>query len=293
MTTPENTERALAEKLAQVADKRREAARAGLEKTKVPDFILEIIQTEVQYVISPRLLPYAQADMEAFSEKLKSLYGLTRVEQDLSRYSNTMALLGADRPSALEFQNGRFKISAHDFVAIKALRLTYEGVHLVLTGPSSVADTVVPDVVEQLWDSAGVAKPWKEVEPYIQLKAFGCGTLADLGFPLTNLLSAEFRDVLDKEFIRGKQLAAAMSPLMSTDKFQVNVNQITSYVVDDINLMFNTFNPVSGQAYQVKLRLNVEARHTYGSSICEVISELPFEKHVDAIQVLRERFAAT
>lgn len=282
-----DSSQAVAEELALIADQRRERVREDLGKIAQPAYIKQVLQTEISYVIHPTALPYAQANIESFSKSLNDLYGLHFDAEPNNEDAGPLAhLLGRRKPNGLEFTNGRFKISSHDFIQIKRVLLTAERIHLVLLGPSTVADVIIADVVERLWASAGANKPWDQIAPMVQIKQFGTRTDVDLGFPLESLLSDRFKNFLETTCMNGASFAKEMAPKTAVADFKTIDRIMVSYVVDDINLLFNLYDPQSGSADQVKLQIRIGAKHLYGGTVCSVITELPYEQHVLCVGAL-------
>jgi hypothetical protein len=279
-----DSSQSIAEELALVADQRRERVREGIEKVSQPAYIKQVIQTEVSYVIHPNALPYAQANIESFSESLKELYGLQFDSNPTVDDDNPLSrILGHRQREGLRFENGRFRVSSHDFIPIKKVDLTDERIHLVLRGPSAVADAIIADVVERLWASAGANKPWDQIYPMVQLKQFGTSTEVDLGFPLEDLLSDRIKSFLSTNCLAGESYAKEMAPKLAINGFEKLDRINASYVVDGINLLFNLYDPQSGHAYQAKLQIVISAKYQYGGTTCLVISELPYEQHVQCV----------
>lgn len=281
----------IAEQISQIADERRERLRLDLEKGSTPAFITQIIQTETSYVIHPNGLPYAQADLEKFSASLKELYGLTPAPDGTQSNDPLSKILGQRSKNALEYRNGRFKVSSHDLIQIRVVRLTSERIHVILLGPGAAAEVIIADIVEKLWASAGVSKPWADLSKLVQVRQYGTGTEVNLGFPLKRLLSPQFEGVLEGKFLCEGGFAREMAPKRNSQTALGPKDILIGYVVDEIKLLFTIVDVRSGVSERPQLRLSVGNVMHYGTSNCNVTSELPYEEHVKCVAALIDAFS--
>ena len=97
---PENDERQTAEAkgilegISAIAAKRRRDAEPALERP-IPEWLLEIRQTEVVYTINPRMLPITVASFPALSEVLREKYSLHFwVSRFSSKSSFSLSVIG-------------------------------------------------------------------------------------------------------------------------------------------------------------------------------------------------------
>ena len=286
-----SNERDIADQISQIADQRREKLRLDLEKGTTPPFITQIIQTETSYVIHPNGLPYAQSDLDKFSASLKELYGLTPVRDDVQSNDPLSKILGQRSSDALEYKNGRFKVSSHDLIQIKFVRLTSERIHVVLGGSGAAAEVIIADIVERLWASAGVSKPWADLSKLVQARQYGTGTEVDLGFPLKRLLSPQFEKLIEAKFLAEGGFAREMAPKRNQQVAGRTSDVLVGYVVDEIKLLFTIVDTRSGVSERPQLRISVGNVTHYGTSNCIVISELRYEDHVKCVAALIESFS--
>jgi|GEM_PF-3528818 hypothetical protein len=287
MENPQN----IAEQISQIADQRREKLRLDLEKGTTPEFITQIIQTETSFVFHPNGLPYAQADLEKFSQSLKDLYGLTPIEDRLPANDPLAKVLGQRNRDALEFKNGRFKVSSHDLIQIKLVRMTLERLHVALLGQGAAAEVIIADIVERLWASAGVSKPWSDISKLIQARQYGTATEVNLGFPLQRLLSPDFAKLIEAKFLVPGGFAREMAPKRSSQASAGPQDILVGYVVDEVKLLFTIVDIRSGVSERPQLRISVGNVMDYGTTNCVVISELPYDTHVKCVSALIDAFA--
>lgn len=280
--------------LSEVANKRRQLKANEIDKQGKPDFITDILQTETAFIINPSALPYKQANLNQFSDYLEKLYGLSfKQRQKRDEEQNPLEVIfgNNERSDVLIFENGKFKVSNRNFIPIQKVKLTTEQVHVILGGDSSISEAIIADLVEALWASTGINKTWADIDRNVQIKSYGTATKVDFGKPLEEFLNPDFRKLLNDEFIDGKGFGKHMIPYSSVHNFNVNNKTFASFVLDDLNLLFNLFNPTSGESYQAKLQFRVLAKHEYGSGKYVVISQLPYDLHVECLQMLKSKFA--
>ena len=274
------------EVLDQLADTRREKVRNSISSINAPDHLLMVAQTELSYNIEPAALPFSQINIDEFSESLKSLYKVQPETIDNEPTGNVLEdmLQKRKRSNALTYINGRFEISDRDFIQIKAIRFTTQQIHVVLKGPSSVAEVIIADCLERLWACAGVNKKFEELEKFIVLKTYGTGTKVKLPIKLEDTLSQGLKNLLNNDCIDGKKYAQHSSPKSYLDDFELNDKLIANYAVDEIKIKFNIFDPVTGDHNTGQLRFSVGALSEYGTGVYHVISELPYELHMQLIE---------
>lgn len=277
--------------LSQIAAQRREQARKDIQKEGLSEFVISIHQSEVLYTLEPSSLPFKYADLDSFANKLRELYSLTIQKQKKEENQNPLAALIGDQQqtNVLVFESGRFKTQeSGDFIPIPKLTLTSEKVHIVLQGPSNAAKAILADVLEALWQSTGMPKPWSSLEKSIQLVSYGTGTKVNLGIPLEKLIHPKFAKYLEDHWTQAGGFAEKMAHQSTLNNFQSPKGVSVGYAVDDLNFKFNIFDPVTGDSTRASLKFIVTAKHEYGKGIFLVVSELPFELHVKALAELRD-----
>lgn len=276
--------------LGQIAEKRRTDVVTEISNKTQPSFIQRIEQSEIIYTIDPSWLPYELVDLDQFVSTLHELYGLKHKQKDGSEPTNPLEALlqRQERADYLEFDGGQFRISNREIIRIRAVRLTSESLHIILLGDGSIAEVIAADVIEALWQCAGTSKPWSEIKGAVQKISYGTATKVNLGIPLEEFLNPELVRFFDEQCLSGEKYALHMAPAFSIHNFQPSERLSSAYVVDDLNLLFNLQDPVSGESYRAKFQFQVTAKGEYGSGLCRVVSEMPYETHVNALQKLIE-----
>lgn len=277
--------------LSKIAEQRREQVRKDIQKEGLSDFIVSIHQSEVVYTLEPSSLPFKYADLDIFADTLNKLYSLNFQKQKKEEEENPLAALlgGQKQMNVLTFESGRFKTQeSGDFIPIPTLRLTSEAIHVVLQGPSNAAKAILADVVEALWQSTGMPKSWSSLEKSLQLVSYGTGTKVNLGIPLEKLIHPKLAKYLEDSWTKSGGFAEKMAHQSSINNFESPKGLSVGYAVDDLNFIFNIFDPVTGDSTRAKLQFRVTAKHEYGKGIFLVVSELPFELHVKALAELQK-----
>lgn len=81
-------------------------------------------------------------------------------------------------------------------------------------------------------------------------------------------------------------MLAEMGRQSSRYNFKVSPASLSIFAIDDLNLNFYLFDQVTGRSETVKFRFSVTTRDLVGTGRIVVISELPFEKHIECLQEL-------
>lgn len=68
--------------ISEVAEQRRRNAQPVLDR-RLPDWVLEVFQSDVIYTFNPRMLPIKQASFSIFMELLQERYGVKFKSPDL------------------------------------------------------------------------------------------------------------------------------------------------------------------------------------------------------------------
>lgn len=282
------------EAIAKIAEKRRNEIRQNVEAATVPDYLIDVQQTEASYVLDPKALPYEYVDLEKLDDSLKKLYGLQRAKalsfnQD-SADDPLQQLLGpsAETQDNLRYTKGKFPLSKKDFIPIRDVVLTRERVHIVLKGDSSISDALVADVVESLWLAAGISKSWDTIRKALQLTAFGTATKLRLPVPMESFIDPRMLSFVEKDCLDGQKFAHKMGLIAAEGVQHRNQRLHCSFAVDDIRLRFSIFDAVSGLSESSQLTFTVGAKNEYGTGIYTVISELKYDLHMKAVSKLLE-----
>jgi hypothetical protein len=277
-----------------VAEQRRQQAQPVLER-RLPEWILEVVRSEVAYTLNPRMLPIKQASFPILMRLLEEKYSMKFAPPDLGPFRPNApmspeelgsALMGQLSDRHLRFENGRFPKSRNDFDVVESIRINQESILVSVQGISEIANLVVADVAEMIWVSTGVQKSWDEVKQGVQLIGYGTATLVDLGFPSENFIDVKFLDFIRSEMLSGKKFACEMARHSARHNFLASPSLSAIFGLDDLNLNFFTFDNVTGRSETVKFRFSVITRDSVGTGRLVVMSELPFDKHVECLEML-------
>jgi hypothetical protein len=193
----------------------------------------------------------------------------------------------------LEFENGRFQKTASDFDVIKSLSFNYESIHVNVGGVGEVAELVVADAAEMVWASTAVAKRWTEIKQGVQLISYGTATYVDLGFPFEDLLHNDLNKFFKAQVIDGTKYASAMGAYSIRNSFKKTPSISAIYGLDDLTIKVFLFNTITGRSESVQIRFSVTSKDTIGTGIVLVVTEMPFETHINFIDTLRNTMRRT
>ena len=298
----ESTSGQIVSKLAQDAKRRDEITQREAQREQ-PAYILDVEQSEVGYTIPPRFLPLSHVDYAAFTALMQERWALvpdlSHVRIDPTALTNVspedveqqvFKHLAKGGRGNIEFGSGRYAISPTEFVPIVRVSINYESVLVGVAGIGRVAEAVAQDVYEALCASAGVSRSWSEVQKEVQQVGYGTRTRVDLGSTdaFEKMLSPAVRSFIDTRMLNGERYAAHSGTYHRRDALKAPANAVLSVALDDIVFRLARFNPETGMAIQTDLRLTVTSRGDYHSGIVSVISELPYEIHVQWVGELIE-----
>lgn len=294
------TDEALAA-IEQEAEKRRNAVREKLKKAP-PKIIKSIVKSEVFLTMNPRLLPLRLVDPNKLSQILKDKYMLSFDPPDYD--AETIQRLGIDprtlsdenllaitlRPphSQANFKDGRFPASPRDFVDINRLGFSRENILVDVAGRTDVAEVVIAEVFEILWEASGVIKPWDspEVQDNIQLKAYGTQTKVALGADANTLINNLVVKYLDESINKGKKFGASMGSYSSYDDFEADQTKTCVWTLDELKIKVHCLSQITGRLETADICFNVTTKDEQGRGIVDVSTQLPFDIHVRFVQDL-------
>lgn len=265
----------------------------------LPDYLFEVRRTEVRYVFPVRLLPFAQASFAKLNTRLlETLHlrfkrptsddpGLTALFRDLSDDQLGQMLVGGEHPH-LEWRNGVFPYRSADFVLIHNVSIGWEHVFAGVAGPGEVAEAVCAEVFESLRYAADLPKAWEEIKSQALSITHGSSTLVDIGAPPTKLLSDVYRRFLDEKIIGGPRLASYMDGLTNVSGFKPSSKMKTIYSVDELHIKLHHFDEQTGKSGESLLTIGIPARSYHGTSRVLVSTQLPFDKHMECVEMLRQ-----
>lgn len=283
------------ELLREISQERRERVVDAVEGEETPDFLIKVSQTEILYTIDPVALPFKLVNFDDFSKQLNDLYSLTTDRGNkVEETDDPISVITGQRPKAnrIRFINGKFELSNRDFIEIQSLNFTHELVHVVLKGPSTIADVIIADAVEALWKCSGASKKWEDISKSVQLKDYGTTTKVRLGVKLEEFLAPKLWEFIDNECLKGSSYAIHSAPKSYLNNFNAPEKIFANCVVDDINLLFNVFDTETGTSNKTSLKFSVVSNSEYGAGVYGVTSELPYELHIEMLKKLQQQLTS-
>lgn len=281
------------ESISAVAAKRRREAAPALERS-MPEWLLEIRQTEVVYTLNPRMIPLAVTSFPVLHALLKERYSLGFGQPDLGPIPVKSELSEAEIGQALlrskkrvRFENGRFSRSPVDFDIIRSVNIDFESIHVVVGGVSEVAELVVADVAEMLWAAAGAEKRWDQLETEVQLVGYATATMIDLGISFEEFLSPQLLEFINSDVLSGSRYAHETGRKSARLQFELAPTLQATWGLDDLRLKFFLFDTATGRYETTRMDFSVLTRDTVGTGRVMVYSELPFQKHLECLEALR------
>ena len=289
------TELETTELLREISQERREKVVDAVEGEETPDFLIKVSQTEILYTFDPVALPFKLVNFDDFSKQLKDLYSLsTDLGNQVEETDDPISVITGQKPKAnrIRFINGKFELSNRDFIEIQSLNFTRELVHVVLKGPSTIADVIIADAVEALWKCSGASKKWEDISKSVLLKDYGTTTKVRLGVKLEEFLAPKLWSFIDNECINGSRYAVQSTPKSYLNNFNAPDEVFANCFVDDINLLFSVVDKETGASSKIKLKFSIVANSEYGSGVYGVTSELPYELHIEMLKKLQQQLTS-
>jgi hypothetical protein len=296
----------LVSRVAQSSRQRQESTQREAQRER-PPFILDIERSEVAYTLSPKFLPLAHIDYEAFIKLLEQKWSLSldvsSVKLDptiLQRiagegHSTDDALGGAIVRHALQtgkpelsFIKGRYPLPKSEFVEIPAVTLNFETVLVSVSGISQIAEAVAQEIVELVNATAGADRRWEAVSGEVQVVGYATRTKVNLGSEAAfeHLLSPTLLTFIENHVESGEQFGAHAGGYYARNQLAPAPKPIVSVGLDDLTLRISNYDDVTGQVRQSDLRFSVMSRSDLRSGRVSISSELPYDVHEACIEAL-------
>jgi len=286
--------------LAELARETRERREHAVEESARPrpKFIETVDSSEVLYTFRPSAIPFRQVDIQHLNDWLQDQYAvrladpdfsplLTKISRDqLAQMDETELLrrLVREANAQLTWEDGRFPLR-DDFVPITSIGINFESIDVSVAGLSQVAEVIAREVLEAMWTLAGSKKSFADLQSAIQLVAYQTGTRLNLDHTTECLLNPGLIQFFDANLAIGNKYAASMGrTAVSPDKLNEQINAVAA--IDDLTIHISRFNPTTGSAEDSNLRFSVMAKSDYRSGRVRVISELPYDQHVEFLASL-------
>jgi hypothetical protein len=276
--------------ISELARQRREIAERESTRPR-PDFIQSVEHSEVIYYFLPVAIPFRQINIPAVSDALASQYEVRIAGPDFSPLlasfsleqlmamseEEKMAHLVRTDDVRLRWTDGKFPLR-DDFVPIRLIAFTFEAVQVAVAGVSQVAEVIVKEVVELVWQLAGAKKKFSDVERFIKLRGYGTVTRLELGYGPECLLNPAITEFLNSNLAEGKHYADSMGVVAVGNEVK-NLNAVAAF--DDLTLRINTFNPMSGYSDSSEVQFSVTGSSDYTTGLLRARSSMPYEQHVE------------
>lgn len=284
------------ETLSAIAKKRRADAES-IAETYSGSIIQSVDRSTVTYTFTPLAIPYQQVDYAAVDEALMNLYKITRKNPDFSPLLREMTpqqlsnmgegerfrSLLQNTNSQITWESGQYPLK-NDFVEISFLSVNFESVKVAVKGQSQVAEVIVKEFMELLWQSTGIKKSYLDLSSKLQLRGFSTQTRLQLDSPIEDVLRPTFMDYLKENLAEGHRFAAHMGMVSNSER-----PVYATIAVDDLILRVATFDPQTGAGRTHRLSFRVTAASDYGTGRVVADSELPYDQHVKLVAGLFER----
>lgn len=299
--TPEPAE--ISDAIGELARARRERVLPALPQT-LPPWLEQTEKGEALYTFRPVALPYRLMDPHAFVEALRDAFGLVLGKLDLAPLLATISreelvrlnerdLLGHLTRSIggrLTFTTGRFA-QRDEFYAIPFVWVNFERIHVQVTGPTVVAETVARDIAEMMWAAVGVTKQWPAIEPRLINVKLGTATRITLPAGADSLLNPRLwkflQDNLNDETKFARDFGAIPAPGRGEQSKVVAVPN-----VDNIIISIGVLDLISGYQEDASLTFDVTARSDHGRGRVLVSSDLGYERHMELLGHLIDSLGA-
>ncbi|MGW2486860.1 hypothetical protein ACWCV9_06515 [Streptomyces sp. NPDC001606] len=293
-----------------------EAALSGYEEARksrvaasveeaLPSHIRGIKTTSVVINMDPSMLPLSQVEPEIFLRQVEDKFKLgLKPPQVLSNLQEEFAEAGslpkekvlaiALREEAVSLEAGRVPVGQNVIVPIEMVKINDENISALVSGHTEVAEYVTAEIFEMMWFAAGAPKRWEspEVQESIQLKSYGTVTRVDLGCSLNSLLAPQTLHYLEQNLATGGRFAGEMMSKSAADNFTASPDIVSTFAVDEIDMKVNLFNTRTGRSETANVKLSVMSRDDLNRGLCDVLTQLPIDKHSELVRGLAQAVTA-
>ncbi|KZF06687.1 hypothetical protein A2J03_24125 [Rhodococcus sp. EPR-157] len=275
--------------LTELARERRQKAEEESRRSK-PAIIESVTQSEVVYSFDPAAVPYTQFDISALNAKLEELYSITLSEDLdfgplLKRFQpkqlhelgqeELLRRLARASGSAFAWTDGQFP-TRDDYVPIRSIRCNFESILVSVAGQSQVAEVVAQEVLEALWEAAGVKKKWSDLKRKVLLTGYGTRTRLNLGKSFEDTVNPEFLGYLRSNMVDGQNFAYFMG---RQEGNSTHTGLMAAVMLDSLTFKIAGFNSLSGRAEDHELQFEVTRQSDYGTGRIVASSGLPYDHH--------------
>ncbi|TFF17191.1 hypothetical protein E3C22_24300 [Jiella endophytica] len=236
--------------------------------------------------LSPRSIPYNALQhvdlITLFLSQYRSSFSrssLIAPEMELATVINR--LISAEQP--LIFEGGHYEHTEGETISIRSLRIMPQHISAEVFGTTREALFIVKKTLELLWSSVGRERRWGEIMGDMGIVTYNTSTKVRLGVNLLDLLSDEFRKFLN-ETVSGR-FTKKMGTLGQISE-EIGSELIAIPHCREINIEISMFDRTTGKQEDMTLNLIPSTNFTRNTDDVLVLSELPFEVHVELVTEL-------
>ncbi|MCA1243821.1 hypothetical protein LC092_15335 [Stappia stellulata] len=273
--------------------------------------LLSIEHSEVAYTIKPRSLPFSMIDLGELVARVEERYkcrfidptakfrsGMQMDQLDAddrkALYRQTLSLLENGQIQMISFQGGLYRIKAGTTVPIKIISFTREVIQVAVSGSSDIAESIIQDCAEYIWDATGEPRQWSAIEAEHQLTRYATSTEIELPFSFELLLNPSFYGFLQSANDEANDYCIGMLPIQHHRPEKKNDRKpAVSIALDKMYFQIRLFDVQTGITENAKLEIEVMTATGYGSGIVTITTLLPYQTHMDFVNAFIETIEET
>ena len=276
--------------------------RSGVEekaRSSLPEFLRTIVHSMVRITMHPNLLPYHIVNHDSFLDLVKNRFrlqlgrqglGLENLPVDTNTLTDNqlvglqMKRISAGEDTHISFWKGRFPLGpGNRFAGVNAVAFSREQINVDVNDRSDIAEVIVAEMFEILWQSAGEAKVWNDPDVIkgIQAKGYVTCTKVNLGVAANELLDPKLAQFLKENIDAGEQFGPRMMRRTALDNFAPSNSSTNLWTFDHLVLKVHSQDKISGVGESSNIDFDVTARHEVGRGILDLETEMPFDDHVE------------
>lgn len=175
-----------------------------------------------------------------------------------------------------------------DTVSISTLGFGSQTILAHVNGTTRQAEHICKKLAELLWHTVGIERKWSEISRFTMMATHQTSTVVDLGFPQLEFYSKGFREFLLNEIEGAGGLGQHLGMIGARSanwRDDVMVKAAFRNVLVDLSII----DVASGDHETSVLEIIPDTRADINRNRVKVMSELPFDLHVEMVNNLIKR----
>lgn len=291
--TPES----LRQEIAKVQKSIKEREKSSLKPTPVSG--------QVDLFIHPDALPLASVNPAALYEDIVSTYGCVFDDSEIMLPANVprsevpvedLFAMAVKKRKGIQFNAGVLRLEGLSRITtIDKIGWGRQQVSAIVNGSTDEAMFLCKNLCLAIWRANGVERRWEDIAPFCNYVGYESTIHVELPFPLSRLLSSEFRTFLKTDLGSDGKFGKSMRDRELIEEVHKKRLAEMSVVTHcrSINIIVTTFNEVTGEAEDHRLDFLLKARPEANRGLTIVHSELPIDEHVALVERLVEAITSS